>query len=342
MSKIFSIIYTIVLVLIGCENIYLLQNLQDINVLVVFLSLVFLLIVFISDCKMGSEDISWGLLPITLLAFLLYSAISFYFSFNADMSMYPTFKIIGSLFLTLALLYFLKDIERLKKALLLIFILAGTHAFFGILQQFVPSLLHRHNIFNSTSTSVFTNPNFFSGYLVIHIPLGFYLMSHCNSNIRKIALAALWIMVWVALGFSGSPGGQLLAILQVVALTTYLWLKKDLRNVILLGWSLVIALLIYFVIIKFFIANPRIGDEVIQDAFIRRPWVWEHLENRFMYWTGAWSIFKEHGLLGSGLWTFVELYPQTGLKYTQTGQVCEELLPVISKFSVKRVASSCL
>jgi hypothetical protein len=175
-----------------------------------------------------------------------------------------------------------------------------------------------------------------------HIPLGFYLMSHCNSNIRKIALAALWIMVWVALGFSGSPGGQLLAILQVVALTTYLWLKKDLRNVILLGWSLVIALLIYFVIIKFFIANPRIGDEVIQDAFIRRPWVWEHLENRFMYWTGAWSIFKEHGLLGSGLWTFVELYPQTGLKYTQTGQVCEELLPVISKFSVKRVASSCL
>jgi hypothetical protein len=30
------------------------------------------------------------------------------------------------------------------------------------------------------------------------------------------------------------------------------------------------------------------------------------------------------------------------LIYTQTGQVCEELLPVISKFSVKRVASSCL
>ncbi len=316
MSKVFSIIYTIVLVIIGCENIYTLQKLHDINVLVVFLSLAFLTIVFISDRKKESEDISWGFLPITLMAFLLYSAISFYFSANADLSIYPALKSLGALFLTLALLYLIKDIETLKQAFLLIFILAGMLAMFGILQQFVPSLLHQQNKFNSTSTSLFTNPNFFSGYLVIHIPIGFYLMCHGRSGIGRMGLAGLWVMVWIALGFSGSPGGQLLAIAQALSLTAYLYIRKDLRNLKLLGWSLLIAILIYFSIIEFISGNTLVGAEALQDSLIRRPWVWEHLENRFMYWTGAWSIFKDHWLVGSGLWTFIELYPQTGLKYT--------------------------
>ncbi len=316
MLKAFSIIYSITIAFIGCENIYIPNNAQDINVFAVFLSLAFLCNVYVLKGENNTGNIEWGYLPITLLGFLFYSAINFCFSSNADLSIYPAFKILGAIFLTLALTYFLQDVETLKKALLIVFILAATHAVFGIWQQFVPALLHQQSKFNSTSTSFFSNPNYFSGYLVIHIPLGFYLMSHAISNIKRLGLVGLWIMIWIALGFSGSPGGQLIAGLQVFAMILYSIYKKDYRNLKILGWSLFIAFMAYFVLIKFIIGVPLPGSEVIQDSLVRRNWTWGHLENRFMYWAGAWSIFKDHWLFGSGLWTFVELYPQTGLNYT--------------------------
>lgn len=300
----------------GCENIYLSQYTHDINALMAFLSLAFLCMAFFLRREKEGEFINFGILSITLIFFLFFSASNFYFSSNADLSGYPAVKNLSALFFAMGLLCFLKNIEILKKTLFIIFVLAGVHAGVGILQQFVPSLLHQPEKFSFTSSSFFHNPNFYSGYLVIHIPIGFYLMSQCRNYEERVPLGGIWIMIWLALGFSGSPGGQLFAGVQALAMFAYLLKKKDFFHLKILAGTIFLTLVTYFGLVNILNPTPQTSSEAVTSLLVRRPWIWEHLENRLMYWSGAWSIFKENWLLGSGLWTFIELYPQTGLKYT--------------------------
>jgi O-antigen ligase len=316
MLRLFSIIYLIAIVFLGCENIYFAQNIKDIIALMAGLSLAFLCMVLFSGKMKGCLNFRVSALFPSLILLLLYSAISFYFSLNPDVSSYPAVKSISAVFLAIALLYYLKDIETLKNIFSIIFILAGIHACYGILQQFIPSLQHLPVKFSSASTSFFFNPNFFSGYLAVNIPIGIYLIIQCQNRIWKLAFAAILGAIYIALGFSGSPGGELIAIFQVLVVAIFLFNKKDFHDLKFLGWGLFLTLLVYVGLVKFLNQSPSPESIATTDSLIRRPWVWEHMENRFMYWSGAWTIFKENWVYGTGLWTFGELYPQTGFKYT--------------------------
>jgi len=99
-------------------------------------------------------------------------------------------------------------------------------------------------------------------------------------------------------------------------MVTYLLIKKEFHRLKIFGWGSFLALGFYIGLVKIINQYPPPGSEEIAGSLIRRPWIWGHMENRFMYWAGAWSLFKENYLLGTGLWTFRELYPQTGLRYT--------------------------
>ena len=313
MLNIFSFLYLISIVFVDCENIYLLNNLSDVNALTVFLSLAFLSMAFILREEKGVVRLSN--LTITLVIFLLFSAFSFYFSLNPDSSLYPALRILSALFLSLALISYLNNIEALNTALLTIFILAGVHAGIGILQQLSPSLLYEPNRFSFASSSIFANLNYYAGYLVVHIPIGIYLYCQDRTKTMKIVLGGILVMIWIALGFSGSPGGQLVAGIQALGIIFYLLKKKEFRCLKILGGGFIIALGVYIGLVKFLNQLYPSGSEEIATSLIRRPWIWGHVENRFMYWAGAWSLFKENWLLGTGLWTFKEFYPQTGLKY---------------------------
>ena len=113
MLHVFSIIYLIAIVFVDCDNIYFLQNLSDINELTAVLFLAFLCMVFVR--RNEKEGCGAGILSASLILLLLYSALSFYFSLNADLSLYPALRSLIALFLTLALIFYLKDIETLKK-----------------------------------------------------------------------------------------------------------------------------------------------------------------------------------------------------------------------------------
>jgi O-antigen ligase len=316
MTRLFLFFYLLVIIFIGCNNIYLEIDLFQINILITFLSFLFLCITFVFKKERPSLNYGLGSLSITLMLFLFYSATSFYNSSNADVSYFPAIKILSALFLALALLDFIKNIDVIKKLLLLIFIFAGIHASIGILQQFIPSLLHQPDKFSSASTSLFHNPNFYSGYLVIHIPIGFYFMTQARNNYLKALFTAIWLTIWVALGFSTSPGGQLVAGIQMFALIVYFLKNKESSNLKFLGWSLVFSLGVYVGLVNILDYINQTSSETVASTLVRRPLVWGHIENRLMYWSGAWSIFKDNWILGSGLWTFYELYPQTGFKYT--------------------------
>lgn len=312
----FLFVYLAVIIFIGCDNIYLTKEFFDINIIITFLSFFYLCITFIF--KKEGFGLSNGLsgLIITLMLFLFYSVISFYTSSNADLSIYPAIKLLGALFLTLALLEFIKNIELLKKILLLVFVFSGVHASIGILQQFVPTLLHQPDKFSSASTSFFQNPNFYSGYLVIHLPIGFYFIAQAKNNLVKALFISIWLTIWVALGFSASPGGQVVAGIQMFGLAAYFLKNKEISKLKYLTWTIIFSLAAYIGVVTILGSINQVGSETLQNTLVRRPLVWNHMENRLMYWSGAWSIFKDNWILGSGLWTFLELYPQTGLKYT--------------------------
>lgn len=112
MFQAFLIIYLFLMAFVNCENIYLQQYFYDINALMAFFSLAFLYGAYNLSKKEENENLKVSLLPIILLLFLIFSASSFYFSFNADVSRYPALKILSALFLTMALIYYLKDIKK--------------------------------------------------------------------------------------------------------------------------------------------------------------------------------------------------------------------------------------
>lgn len=312
MLNVISWFYLTTLIFLGCDNIYFLGNIHDINVLIAFTSLAFLSIIFVHRKDVDKIDFKTGYLGNSLILLLLYTALSFNFSLDADLSGYPALKNLSAIFLSLALIFYLKNIEVIKKVMFCVFIFAGIHAGIGILQQFVPALLHQPERFRFAASSFFTNPNYYSSYLLIHIPVGFYLMT-C-SRVWKMPLAGMWVMIWIALGFSGSPGGQLIAGIQVLGMIIYLLKKKDIQNLKYLGGCLLLALLVYIGLASNI--HHTADAQAVAGSLVRRPWVWQHIENRFIYWTGAWSLFTEYWLLGSGLWTFVEFYPQMGLMYS--------------------------
>ncbi len=314
----FSIIYLIAVVVVGSENNSLYQNIHDLNSLMAFLSLAFLGLAFY--LREEKEGVRVSTLSTSLIIFLLYSASSFYFSLNADLSIYPVLKIISVLFLAIALIYFIKDTEVLKKALLMVFAVSGILATTGILEQFFPFFFPMNWTRLLHSQSIFTNPNFLSGYLLIHIPIGAYLYFRASSYFAKILLGLAWILILVSLGFSKSQGGQLTACVQIIATIIYLLITKKPERARVVGLGTVVSILIYLSLLKL-ILEPNLlasiggveGVKEVPKPGVINDWINSSVGTRLMYWSGAWSIFTEHWLMGSGLWTFVELYPQTGL-----------------------------
>ncbi|MZH03110.1 MAG: O-antigen ligase family protein, partial [Nitrospinae bacterium] len=315
MLPVFAVIYVFAVVVIGCENNTLYQNIHDMNALMAFLSLAFLGMAFFL-CK-EKEDLGVSALSVSLILFLFYSAFTFYLSFNADLSIYPVLKIISALLLSLALLYFLRDIEILKKTFLMVFALCGILAASGIIEQFFPFWNPEDWIKPVYSKSIFTNPNFYSGYLVIHIPIGVYLFFKAPNSFSKKLSGLAWVLILVSLGFSKSQGGQLIGALQIITTIIFFWVTKRPHQAKLVGLGTIVSILIYYGLLKLIfepsiLVPPSIVQEVKQPEVVEE-FVTDSVGIRLMYWTGAWKIFTEHWLTGSGLWTFVELYQQTGL-----------------------------
>ncbi|MBC8283606.1 MAG: O-antigen ligase family protein [Nitrospinae bacterium] len=311
MLKAFSIVYFAVIVLVVCDNWQLELNIHDVNALMTFLSLAFLALAFLNKEK---KVVAISILPASLFVFLFYSAMSFYFSLNADLSIYPALKLISALFLAAALIYFLDNTETLRKALRVVYILAGILAASTIIEQFFSLALPFQQSSIPASRSFFVNPNFFGGYLVIHIPIGLFLYFRAANSFESILLGVGWILILVALFFSNSQGGQLAAGLQILMVIRYFLLKKETDKAILVGVGVLISFLIYFAMCKL-ILEPNLVTPLAEEELVPvGPVAFNNIILRLLYWLGAWRIFVEHWLVGSGLWTFMELYPQTGLE----------------------------
>lgn len=312
MLQAFALIYLIAIVFLACDNNILKNNIHDINVLMAFLSLAFLGLAYIRR----KERFRISLLPVSLIIFLLYSAGSFYLSFNADLSIYPTFKVICALFLTLALLLFLKNIKVLEKAMLIIFAFAGILAASEIFEIFYGFLQPVKGLGVEQARSYFLNVNFFAGYLLIHIPIGIFIYFWLSNTFYKNLIGIGWILVLVALGLTQSQAGQLIAGLLIAVIIRNFIKINEPSKAKLVGMGVLVSILIYFSILKILIEPNQFVPmtSVGQPEVYKDPWVLDNVVTRMIYGLGAWRIFLEHWLLGSGLWTFIEIYPQMGLE----------------------------
>ena len=309
MLKAFSIVYLAIIVLVTCDNWLLEFNIHYVNALMAFLSMAFLGLAYIYKEK---KILEISVLPALFFLFLLYSITSFKFSQNADLSIYPALKLLGALFLGIALIHYLDNTQTLIKALMVVYIPAGILATSGIIEQFFALAFPFQLPRIPSSRSFFMNPNFFAGYLVIHVPLGIFLFFREENIFEKSLLGCSWVLILVALLFSNSQGGQLAAGIQVLLIIRYFLIRKENDRAKLVGFGLLLSFLIYIAICKL-ILEPNLAITRVEPEPVSPP-AFNNIVLRMLYWLGAWRIFVEHWLLGSGLWTFVELYPQMGLE----------------------------
>jgi hypothetical protein len=289
------------------------------NELMVFFSLCFLIITFVEYLKNRSARDGPGKSEIFLFLFLIWSAATFFFSVNSDLSLFPAMKTLGGIAFGLGLFLYLKESSCLNKIWLISFIFAGIHATSGIIQKFFPlfSSEFSHPFLNAQS--IFNSSNFYSCFLIIHIPIGLYLFFAEKRDFTKMLIGLSWICILVALGFSNSLAAQLIAGMQLFALVIYYGILKNVKIIKLTSWAVMGAIIIYLGLYKF-IGNI---EQVSHITSIKPPlptpvqpsvsWYDEHVLPRIVYAWGGWKIFTEHWLAGSGLWTYRDLYPFTGL-----------------------------
>ena len=126
-------------------------------------------------------------------------------------------------------------------------------------------------------------------------------------------MGILPIMIVLALIFSRSRGGQVVLVVQLLCILTYLVQKKDhdqIRN-FLAGGVLTVVLyvgLIYLIKVygvdQYFDTPPSIAN-----VFTGELNAWNNLANRLVFWETGWGIFKDYWLTGTGPWTFELLFP---------------------------------
>ena len=297
---------------IGCEINSLTHALFDTNALMVFLAICFLSLCCIKNFSSEIEVGPPGRPELFLYLYLVWAAGTFYFSVNPDLTSYGTMKCLAALAFGLGLILYLKNLEMLNDIWLLSFIFAGIHGVAGIVEQFFP-LISAIQLPINGSRSLFTHPNFYSCYLQIHIPIGIYLYFNTIDVFRKSLIGIGWICILIALGFSGSMAGQLIAGLQIIAVILFFWKTQKPNRVKHVVFGVLAAFIIYFSLNSFLLGvDPLYEIKNIGDQKVASNLYGVHVENRLVYWMGAWDIFLNHWLTGSGLLTFTELYPFTG------------------------------
>jgi O-antigen ligase len=246
-------------------------------------------------------------LSILFLLFLLWSSLGYLYSADPEKSLYLTIQSLSAVLLYLGLTLYIKEKIQLESILRILLAFGGLIAFIGIIQQFPVPLLDNPISHDNNSTSLFIHRNVFAGYLVFLIPLSCLIFFSNSSKLWKRFASVSFILFLTALGFSGSRGGQLCAIIELVLIIGYQVFEKDRKDVFRLFCGIVISVVLYSIIdlmVKDLGVKPNRTS--LPDLMINSG----QSLNRILFWQVAWEIFKDHWLIGSGPLSFTVLFPK--------------------------------
>ena len=258
----------------------------------------------------GSKLFKLTPLSIFFLLFLLWSALGYLYSADPEKSLWLTIQSLSAIVLYLGLTLYVQEKNQLENIFRVLLAISGVIALIGIIQQFPLSLLDNPITRDNNSTSLFGHRNIFAGYLVLLMPLSCLVYFSDSSKVWKGVAGISFILIFTAVGFSGSRGGQLVTIFELAAIFGYLILKKDHKAKMTLLQGVIISIVLYSIIdliIKDLGVTPhRTSLPELMTGF----GAWGQSLNRVIFWQGALEIFKDHWLIGSGPLSFAILFPK--------------------------------
>ena len=249
------------------------------------------------------------------LLFLFWSALGYLYSATPEKSLLLTVQSLSAILVYLGLTLHIQKESQTETILQTLLSFGGVIAFIGIIQQFPLSFLDNPISLNNNSTSLFVHKNVFAGYLVFLIPLSCLIYLSNFSKLWKGIAGISFVLCLTALIFSGSRGGQLVAILELLVIMGYLIFNTERKEAMNLVIGIVVSVTLYLII------TTATDSCVLLDC--RRHTLyemtamnyydtgaWGQSLNRILFWQGAWEIFKDHWLIGSGPLSFAMLFPK--------------------------------
>jgi O-antigen ligase len=255
------------------------------------------------------------------------SASSFPLSFFPLLTQIEFFKWLTLVGLFLFLLGWrpLEQSDRTKRQLLVAVMAAGVlESLYGMFEFFSG---HRHILhvaaenLVSSATGTFINRNYFAGYLLMVIPLsmGFLFSREANRVGRfmgwrhwvssldgKTLLIGFGVMVMIlGLLFSASRMGILSLLLSFSLISLFFrgpWERRSYSR----GSILILGLAILWA--------AWIGLDAVVNRFFGAS---EGLKGRWIFWVNTFQIFKDFPIFGSGLGTYLQIFPMYRSFYTQ-------------------------
>ncbi|MDG1844406.1 MAG: O-antigen ligase family protein, partial [Nitrospinaceae bacterium] len=240
------------------------------------------------------------------LLFLFWSALGYLYSADPEKSLLLTVQSLSAILLYLGLTLHIQKENQTETILQILLSFGGVIAFIGVIQQFPLSFLDNPIFNDNNSTSLFVHKNVFAGYLVLLIPLSYLIYLSNVSKLWKGVAGTSFVLCLTALIFSGSRGGQIVGILELLAIMGYLIYNTARKEVMSLVTGVAVSVALYLMIdliVKGLGVQPSrtslLGLMELAKIDTADAGLAQSL-NRVIFWQGAWEIFKDHWLIGSG------------------------------------------
>ena len=259
----------------------------------------------------GRKPFSFTPLTILFLLFLLWSALGYIYSADPEKSIFLAIQSLSGVLLYLGLTLHIRNKNQLKTIFKILLFFGGILALIGLIQQFPIPFLENPIFRGSNSTSLFVHRNVFAGYLLFVVPLSCLIYFSDSTKLWKFVAGVSFILSCTALEFSGSRGGKLVFLFELALIIGYLILKKDRKKFIPLIQGCIIAVFLFF-IIDLIVKGLGVDslDTLCTNITCKSSYAWGQSLNRVLFWQGAWEIFKDHWLIGSGPLSFAMLFPK--------------------------------
>ncbi len=248
--------------------------------------------------KQGNEEVRPDTIGSIWLGLLfLWGVIGFFYSVWPDLSLQFFVKYITGMVLLLFLHRTFRTVEQVRRLFWLLTLIAALQGVMSwIFQVYFPTV-------NTTISFVFINSNFRAGYLLFPLAMSSALFLYEPEKSRKGIAWLLFVLIWVQLGFTNSRGAHVAAGVMMILFIWALFKNDNKKNAGLLVLGFGVGRLIFHLLFM----NFDGGQE--DSAFGELSAATSAFFYRQLFWDGAFEIFKQYPLIGSGPWTFSLLFP---------------------------------
>ena len=278
---------------------------------IVFLLTTYLYLIFSKKVKIGIIDIIMYILIILAFLSTAYS-LNFMKSFFGENFRYEGLLTILSYYFLLLNVKSIKR-EKYKKNIIYLFIFIGViQCIYAFLQSYTDiSFIRRFSIVYM-AMGLCSNPNFLGSYMVMQTLLVGYLYIH---NPKKICLF-IFVLFAITLYLAESTGPVLSVIVTLIF--SLFVIRKKIKYIIKLGIVLILSFMFTNLSLKYVQTNKfnnkfEENYDISQDitTVLQKP-AEQTGNGRLTVWKNSIPLVKKYWLVGSGLDTFKDAYPNYG------------------------------